>query len=235
VAEEGNRRASLMDLLEIKGASQAQRNERAATRLRSVVAAAEDKKINSVKIAVTTRWPSVSLALTQRIMAELDRFMLSTRKSQASAERQFAETQALEAERELRAAEDTLLDFLARNKAIGANSAVDVNRERLQRKVGIRQQVYASLVQSREDARIREVRDTPVITVIEAPHLPVEGQPRNSAQKAILGAFIAGLLGALIAFARSALAGEQKSGRASSREFFELVNEVKPRFLTRRA
>jgi uncharacterized protein involved in exopolysaccharide biosynthesis len=43
----------------------------------------------------------------------------------------------------------------------------------------MQQQLVTGLVQQYEDARIREVRDTPVITVIERPAIAVRADPRR--------------------------------------------------------
>lgn len=233
VAEQGGRRVALMDLLKVKAPTPARRTERAILALRDLVSAAEDKKLGAVQMTVTTEWPSVSLALAERLVGGVNQFILKTRKSQAAAERQFVEVQAGEAERALREAEDDLQQFLQVNRAIANSPGLGFQHDRLQRRVALRQQVYASLMQSREDARIREVRDTPVITMLESPRLPVEGEARNSVKKALLGGFFAGTLGALVAFLLQAVAVARRVPNEAAREFFKLMEEARPRFLRR--
>jgi uncharacterized protein involved in exopolysaccharide biosynthesis len=230
VAEEGGRRVAIIDLLKIKASTAAERNDAAVRALRGIVKAGEDKKLAAVKLSVTTRWPSVSLALAQRMVRGVNQFNLETRKSQAAAERQFVETQAAEAERILRAAEDRLQSFLQRNRVYSNSSELLFEHDRLQGEVTLRQQVYTTLLQNREEARIREVRDTPVITVLEDPRLPVVGMPRGSVQKGVLGGFVGGGLGVLIAFMAQWLAAARRATSEEAREFFELVRQATPRF-----
>lgn len=233
VTEEGGRRVALMDLLEVEAPTLARRTELAVHALGSIVTASENKKLGAVKLSVTTRWPSVSLALAERLVRGVNQFNLETRKSQAAAERQFVDVQAGESERALREAEDRLQSFLQRNRTFANSPELAFAHDRLQREVALRQQVYTSLLQKREEARAREVRDTPVITVFEDPRLPVVGEARNSKQKGVLGGLVGGMLGVLIAFLAQWVAGARRASSEEAREFFQLVEDVTPRFLRR--
>lgn len=234
VAEQGGRRVAVMDLLEIEAPTTARRTEHAVRALGDIVTAREDKTLGAVKLTVTTRWPSVSLALAERLVHGVNRFNLQTRKSQAAAERQFVEAQAGQAERTLRGAEDRLQAFLQRNRGFANSPELAFAHDRLQGEVALRQQVYTSLLQNREEARIREVRDTPVITVIEDPQLPVVGEARKSALKGVLGGLAGAMLGMLIAFLAQGVAAARRASSDEARQFFQLVEEATPRFLRRR-
>ena len=142
------------------------------------------------------------------------------------------EAQAGEAERALREAEDRLQGFLQRNRVISSPD-LGFEHDRLQRQVTLRQQVYTSLVQNQEEARIREVRDTPVITVLENPRLPVVSEPRRSVLKGILGGLAGGLLGAMIAFLAEGVSRARRQSSGEAREFFQLMEQATPEFLKR--
>jgi uncharacterized protein involved in exopolysaccharide biosynthesis len=235
VAEDGGRRVALLDLLEVKAPTPARRTEFAVRRLRQVVKASEVRMLGAVRLSVTTEWPSVSLALAERLVRAVNQFNLETRKSQAGAERVFVEGQALEAEHSLREAEDRLQIFLQRNRSVAGSPELEFSRDRLQREVALRQQVYTSLLQAREEARIREVRDTPVITVLESPRLPVVGEARKSVQRGVSVGVAGGILGVLIAFLSRAVAMARQAPDENAREFFLLVEELTPRFLKGRS
>ncbi len=232
VAEQGGRRVAVMDLLHVEGSTDAQRADRAVRALGGIAKSREVRALGAVEVAVTTRWPSVSLALADRLVRGVSEFNIETRKSQAAAERQFVEAQAGEAERALREAEDRLQSFLQRNRVI-SSPQLQFEYDRLQRQVAFRQQVYTVLVQNREEARIREVRDTPVITVLETPHLPLVSEPRRSVLRGVVGGLFGGMLGTLIAFLAQAISGAQREQNGDAREFFRLVSEATPRFLRR--
>lgn len=233
VAEENGRRAMLMDLLDIDAPTKAERLHYAVRTLRKMVYVSEDKKITAVRLTVSTRWPSVSLAIAQKALRLVNQFNLERRKSQAAAERQFVETQAQKAEAALREAEERLQSFLQGNRALNVSSELAFQRDRLQRDVTLRQQVYTTLVQGREEAKIREVRDTPVITVLEVPALPVIGASRGTLLKGIVGGIGGSILGIVIAVVSQAMAKARQERSDESREFFALLDEATPRFLRR--
>ena len=233
VAELGNRRVPVMDLLEITEPNGPRRVELAVKQLRGMVYATDIKALGAVEMSVKTRWPSVSLQFAQKLVKGLNQFNLETRQSQAAQERRFVEDRTKEAETALRDAEDRLLAFMQRNHTIAGAPELEVQRDRLQRDVNLRQQVYTALVQNREDARIREVRDTPVITVLEEPRLPLMPEPRNSIYKGILGGLLGAVLGIILALISSVSAGARRKPSPEVNEFFRLLEQAKPRFLRR--
>lgn len=233
VAEEGGRRVMVMDLLEIEAPTPERRTEFAIRALRKIARASENNKLNAVRLSVTTEWPSVSLALAERLVHGVNVFNRETSTSQAAAERQFTEVQAREAAAALREAEDRLQVFLQGNRAIADSPELTFQFERLQRDVALRQQVYTSLVQSREEARIREVRDTPVITMLVAPRLPAVGEPRRSVLKAVVGGVVGGLVGVLIAFVAQEIINTRRAPNEDALEFFQQLQAATPRFLKR--
>lgn len=231
VAEEGNRRAGLMELLDVADVAPPRRVEVAVEGLRGMIKAKEDVKLNAVEMEVTSRWPSVSKALADRVLLRVNEFNFEIRKSQARAERQFVELQAREAERALLTAEDRLQVFLQRNRAIGGSPELAFERDRLQREVTSRQALFTSWLERIEDARVREVRDTPVITVIESPQVPSEREARGTVKKALFLGTLFAMIAVIIAFISRWLAGARATPSEESREFFQLVDQATPRFL----
>ena len=116
VREESGRRAVVMNLLAVGAPTPSLQADLAVRALRAIVQVSEDKKLGAVKLSVFTAWPSVSLALAERLLREVSLLNLETRKSQATAERRFVDVQAGEAERALREAEDRLQLFQQRNE-----------------------------------------------------------------------------------------------------------------------
>jgi uncharacterized protein involved in exopolysaccharide biosynthesis len=117
-----------------------------------------------VTVQVRTKSPYVSLKIADRLLEGLNYFNLITRQSQAREERRFTEGRLEAARASLRAAEDALQRFLQTNRQFAESPALTFQRDRLQREVLLQQQVVISLAQQYEENRIREVRDTPVIS-----------------------------------------------------------------------
>ena len=230
VAEEGNRLVAVIDLLNAPGKTLALRKEAAIRLLRTIIVASEDRKLGIVKIDVDTKWASASLAIVERLLDRLNAFNLETRKTQAVAERQFVERESLVAEQNLRTAENQLQRFLQRNR-IALSPELSFERDRLGREVALRQQLYTTWMQNREDARIREVRDTPVLTIIEVPRLAVNRQPRGTVLKSVIGGVVAAIVAALwIVLSHSIRRNAISSGQ---RELIEVLRASLPQSLSR--
>jgi uncharacterized protein involved in exopolysaccharide biosynthesis len=90
--------------------------------------------------------------------------------------------------------------FLEANRQWQDSPLLQFRHDGLQRKVTLRQTVLTTLVQSYEQARISEVRDTPVITVLQAPFLPPGPDPRRRVLSAALGIVLGGMAGIVFAF-----------------------------------
>lgn len=232
VAEENGRRVAVTDLLEIVGPPGERKMDLAVRAVGGLVGASEKPKLNAVEVTVTSRWPSVSRQLAERLLLRINEFNIETRKSQAMTELKFVEAQSIEAQRALRDAEDRLQSFLQSNRTIGSPE-LSFERDRLQRAVTERQQLYTSWLQTREEARIRELRDTPVITVLERPRLPIRGVSRKTVRKGMMGLLVGSLLGLGIAFVAHAFAAARAAPSPEAREFFRLLQLSTPRFVRR--
>ncbi len=148
---------------------------------------------------MASRWPSVSLAISTALVTGVNDFNQRTRQGQAAAERKFVEGRLAIAGSDLRTAEDRLEGFLRTNRQFASSPDLTFQRDRLQRDLSLKQQVFNSLTQSYEEVRIREVRDTPVITVIEPPAVPTLPQPRGRLLTVLIGLILGGFVGWIIA------------------------------------
>lgn len=234
VAERGGEVVALADLLEAHGETPAREADQAYRALQSVVEAHEVPSFGAVKFSVTTPWPSVSHTIAERLLSAVNEFNLQKRKSQATAERRFVEARAAESEAALREAEERLKSFLERNRAYNRSPDLLFEQQSLQRQVALRQDLHTTWMKAREEARIREVRNTPVITVLEDPGVAVTPQSRRVVVKAILGLLGGILLAVTIAFLMHFGTRGKVGGTEEAREFFQLMEEATPRFLRRR-
>ncbi len=160
-----------------------------------------------VHVRVTTDDPDLSFQVAARLLDEVSRFNLETRQSQAAAERAFIEDRVRAVQAELLEAEESLLAHIQNNRQIGSSPELQFERDRLQEEASSRRQIYMSLVQAFEEARISEVRDTPVLTVLQTPYVPPAPDPRGLLVRTLLGAVLGGFLGMLLAFLSEALGG----------------------------
>lgn len=176
----GAKRA-LTAIYEARGATSAEREDAMIGLLRRRLTESSVATRTTGVITVTVRAlsPQLSLAIAERLLDGVNRFNLQSRQSQAGAERRFLAARLDDTRRTLRGAEDALQRFLATNRQVTNSPQLSFQRDRLEREVALQQQLVTGLVQQYEDARIREVRDTPVVTVIERPALPLRADPRG--------------------------------------------------------
>jgi uncharacterized protein involved in exopolysaccharide biosynthesis len=175
---------------------------------------------------VATQWPSVSHQITSSLVEAVNAFNQRSRQSQAAAERTFLEERLSVANAELRAAENRLQQFMTSNRRIGSPELA-LERERLDRVVLLRQQVVLALNQSYEDAQLREVRNTPLITLVETPQVPTMPEPRGRVRKVIIGMLIGALLAIVVSFIGFVMRRRRREGNPEIDEFFETLNGLK--------
>lgn len=225
---EGDRlQGDLVALLEIEANTRRLAVANAIRSLRDIVSVTTSPETGVVELSVTTRWPDLSRQVADRLIKLVNQFNLETRKTQAAAEREFIEGQVARAESALHAAEDSLEAFLERNRRYQNSPELTFRYERLQRQVNLRQQVFTSLSESYEQAKINEVRNTPVITVVEPPELPARPDRRRLALKGVLGLMLGGMAGVFWAFGREMMATSRKADPDEYAEFARLNEEAK--------
>ncbi len=226
VPEMGGKRVAVEDLLDIGPGPAKAREDAAVEELSRRIGASASKTTAIVEFSVGTKWRSVSLAIATDLVNRVNDFNQRTRRDQASAERKFIEGRLAIASTELRAAEDRLQQFLQDNRQ-ARSPDLQFTQDRLQRAVTMRQQVFSSLTESYEEVRMREVRDTPVITIVDEPAVPVKPEPRGRGIRTLMGFLIGAAVGALLAFAGDVTAKRRAEGDPAADEFASSVRQLK--------
>jgi uncharacterized protein involved in exopolysaccharide biosynthesis len=213
-------RASLAELLEIEEETEELRLEEAIERLRdNFVTVQTGRETGVVTLEVRTEWPDLSQTIARRLLDEIARFNLHTRQSQSAAERIFIEERVDSARAALLSAEAAMQVFLQANRQWQNSPDLSFQHGRLERDISLRQQVYTTLVQSFEQARISEVRDTPVITVLQAPFFPPGPDDARMLLVLALGIVLGGMAGLVLAFVVEAM--KRPVGGDPAREDFQ--------------
>jgi uncharacterized protein involved in exopolysaccharide biosynthesis len=168
---ESNRtiKGNLVQLYGIKGSSPDAQLRAASLKLKRNISVFPNPRSGLVTLRTGAPWGGLAVALNERLLELVNEFNLQQRQEQASQERQFVDSRVEVAQRELAAAENALKEFNQSNRVIGGSPQLQYEQARLQRGVDLRQQVYVSLAQAYEQARIEEMRNTSVITTVEPP------------------------------------------------------------------
>lgn len=214
-------------VLGAEGATPAQRRTNTIRALRDSITANLNQRTGMVSFSVRSMDAQLSYRLASQLLDELSRFNLERRQSQAGIERRFTQNRLAEVERELRQAEDRMEAFLKGNRGDYRGSpSLTFDAERLQREIMLRQQVYNALSQSLEQAKIEEVRDTPVITVVEPPEPAASPDPRGLIRRALIAFAIGAMVGYLLAILRAWYSRAEIDLRDDVAEFSRLRSET---------
>jgi len=217
----------LLQLLEVKGSSAEERLQRGVRVLRKRTDATSDKTTGIVSLEVKLHSPQLAADVAKHMVQLLNRFNLESRQSQSREQRRFSGERLAVAEKELRSAEQAQLAFLQRNRQYLDSPLLAFEYNRLNREVMLRQEVYQTLTKAHEEARIAEVRDTPVLTVIDSAVAPV----RPSGPRRILGTLVAlvvgSALGVLLAYTAAAWSRTRRSPTPDYLEFRAAVEEAR--------
>ena len=186
---------------------------RGDTELRRLLTIKADRATGIVSFEIRTKNPQLSIAIGQAMLDLLADYNLRRRQSRAGAERVFVEQRVDSARDELRDREDRLAAFYRENRSFAASPDLKAAEARLQREVILRQEIFLTLTQRYEAARIEEVRATPVMTVIDAPSRTVAPASRGAIVKTAVALVLGLLFSAALAFVLD-LVGLQSEGRS---------------------
>jgi uncharacterized protein involved in exopolysaccharide biosynthesis len=187
----------LPQLLDVKAETSQERIAATVNELRSAIGVQHDRETGIVQVRVTSPLAALSQQLAAGAIEEVNRFNLERRQSRARAEREFAQARLEVVQRDLREAEQETQMFLERNRAFSQSPQLQFEHARLLRTIDTRQLLVNSLEQAYEQARLDEVRNTALITVIDPPTMPLRADSRGTASKAV-AAVAVGLLFTII-------------------------------------
>jgi uncharacterized protein involved in exopolysaccharide biosynthesis len=137
---------------------------------------------------------------------------------------EFVEGRFEEVEQELETAEERLAQFLERNQN-PTTATLQFRRDRLQRQVSFKEQLYSELQSQLTQTRLDLQRRQPVVTVVEQPVPPMERSAPRRTLIVVLCVFLGGLLGVGGAFVSAFFSGAEKSV-----EEREKVEEIRTEF-----
>ena len=154
-------------------------------------------------ISVTAGGPQLASSLAESFLDHFTTRVRTIRTEKVRERLQFVERRFEEAEKELEAAEDRLAQFLERNQN-PTTASLQFRRDRLQRQVSFKEQLYSELQSQLTQTRLDLQRRQPVATVVEEPVPPIERSAPNRTLIVLLALMFGGLLGVGGAFVRTA-------------------------------
>jgi uncharacterized protein involved in exopolysaccharide biosynthesis len=232
--------ATLLQIFRVHGKTIADSLDRGVKKLGELISVRTDDQTNIVSLDVTSRSPMLAAAIANNAVEYLNDFNTKTRQSQARERRKFIEERLTVGEQDLRLAEEQLKRFYEVNRSWQHAPQLVFEEGRLRRQVEIRQELYLTLRREYESARIEEVNNTPVMTLIDS---AVPPQQRSSPRRilfAIIAMVFASTFGLLWAFGAAHLDRIRRQDRATYDNFSRLLHGIRdeirhiPRAIVRR-
>jgi uncharacterized protein involved in exopolysaccharide biosynthesis len=226
-AEGGNQAAAtLMEIYEVKPEGRIPAWRMAVEKLQERLTVSVRRETGIVDVAVSDTDPVLAEQIVARLLEILNEFNLATRQQQAADEGRFVSERMDRAQQELAGAEEQLKRFLQSNRQFEASPELRFEYDRLQRQLAIRQDIFTSLAQSREQSRIDAARDVPVIALIARPDGSAEPQPRGTVIRGILGFLLGLILATFLVLSLELARRVGQEDRDEYREFTRLKDEA---------
>ncbi len=193
----------LLDLIDVSGATPERRLGNGLRKLEKKVLVVISRKSSIVNLSVTLRDPVLSAQVANRMLELLNRFNLDRRQRASTEQRRFAESRLATARIELDSAERLRQAFLDANRSYYESPRLMAIFDQLDRAVRVKEGILIGLTKTFEESRVAEVRDTPLLTVVDVatpPDRPLQRPPLWGALAAaggVIFGFVVVMLAAL--------------------------------------
>ena len=146
-----------------------------------------------ITVDILMEEPAIAADMANTIYPAIVDFTVETHSKQARLNREFIEQRQIEVKEQLTESEDALKVFRERNRSIMESPQLQLEIERLMREVEIKTQVYITLQQQYELARIDEVKETPSVIILDKGKPAVEKDRPKRKLIVIIAMFLGGM------------------------------------------
>jgi uncharacterized protein involved in exopolysaccharide biosynthesis len=229
--EAKNDSATLLEILKLKGSPAAQL-EAGVKKITKAVNPGMDPRTAFVWFSVDAQWPELSAEVANRLIYLVSNFNRETRTSKAKSRREFVQMRYDSAQAALRLIEERERMFYEQNRGLITAPGLQFQLNQLKRDAELANSLYLSLASQLESARIDEINDAALITVIDSAAVPRKAQwPRYGS--ALIAAVFFGLLFGLLT--AGSLTVIQDWARRNPEEWNELSSRLRRRRSVRTA
>jgi len=177
--------------------------EEALERLEELVSVSEDRKTGLIHIDILTEEPQLSADIANYIAKAANDYIQAENSFEASRDRNFIEERLIVVKNELNKAENKLKEFRQENRRLADSPELQLEQGRLLRQVEMKQQVYITLQQQLELARIDEVKQTPVIHTLDVAEAAIKKDKPKRKLIVILSMMLGGIVGTIIKLSKN--------------------------------
>lgn len=198
-----------------------EKEEKAIERIRSSVTTTVDQQTGIMSLSVRMGDPVLASNMVESFIEALRRRVRVLRTKKKRQNLEFVKQRFAEAKKELQQAEQRLAQFIDRNQNI-STAGLRTERDRLERQVRFKSELYSSLQAQVTQARIQVQKSEPVTTVVEEPVPPIEASGPHPVLIVVLTAFLGFLFGVAGVYVHHLLLSQ-----SYSEERLEKIEEIK--------
>ncbi len=171
--EAPNDSATLLSILRIKNPDPRRQLELGVKQMSKSMTTGMDAKTNLVWFTVDARWGELSAEIANRLVDLVSNFDREIRVSKAKSLRLFLQMRHDSAQTALRQAEENQRIFYERNRGfVGGSPGLKFEEQRITRNVDLASDLFVSLDRQLEVARIDEINNAALITIIDSAIVP---------------------------------------------------------------
>jgi uncharacterized protein involved in exopolysaccharide biosynthesis len=178
------------------------RTDRAVRRFRARTTIHADERTGIIRVQFLGESPGLAQWVTAAVYDELNRYNVEVRGSRARERRRFLDERVDVSADSLLAAEVALRDFYEQNRQWEEDPRLVFRERQLNRGVDSHLEILNSLRRELELAKLDEVRDTPVLNVVQPPSLPVRKAWPPRTRLTVLWAMLGAVVGIALEFGR---------------------------------
>ena len=166
-----------------------------------------DPETGILSISIAMQDPVMAAEITQSFVVHLRERVRTIRTEKARQDLEFVETRFHEVEEQFRQAQERLAAFEDRNQNI-TSARLQTERNRLRREVQFKADLYSELQTQVTQAEINLQRSQPVVTVVEAPIVPLKPSAPRRLVILVVSTFFGLIIGIGLVYLRSTFDGE---------------------------
>ncbi len=162
-------------------------------------------KSGLISIEILMEEPEIAADMANTMYPAIVDFTVEAHSKQAKLNREFIEGRQIEVKEQLTETEEVLKVFRERNRSIMESPQLQLEIERLLREVEIQTQVYITLQQQYELARIEEVKETPSVVILDEGKSSADKEKPKRKLIVLLAMFLGGFLALTSSLIRQSL------------------------------
>jgi uncharacterized protein involved in exopolysaccharide biosynthesis len=184
-----------------------------------------DEETGLMTISVTAGGPRLAASLANSFIDHFKTRVRILRTEKVRERLRFVEGRFQEVEEQLETAENRLAQFLERNQN-PTTATLQFRRDRLQRQVSFKEQLYSELQSQLTQTRLDLQRQQPVVTLVEKPVPPLERSAPLRTLIVLLSLILGGIVAVGVAFTKAYF--EEQQDEETQRKLSEIRESIVP-------